>query len=63
MDTTDLNQLIRLAQVLTVRCRLLSHELEKAERGPQSKAALKAADFAAQAEAKLNRIMQDILAP
>ncbi len=61
MNTDEISQLIRMAQVLKVRSGLLADELAKAKRGPQSGAALNASDCAFNAEKKLNRILTDIL--
>lgn len=61
MDTTDLNQLIRMAQVLKVRTRLLHTELVKAKRGDLAGSALNASDLAEDTEEKLICILQDIL--
>ncbi len=61
MNTDEISQLIRIAQVLKVRSRLLADELAKAKRGPQSGAALNASECAADAEKKLSKVLTDIL--
>ena len=63
MNTNDLNDLIRLAQVLKVRCGLLADELAKNKRGPQAGRARKAGDQVRDAERKLASILTDILKP
>lgn len=61
MNTSDISDLIRLAQVLKVRCDLLANELVKNKRGPQAARARKASDDALFAERKLVSILNDIL--
>lgn len=61
MSTDELNALIRLAQVLKMRCGLLANDLVKAKRGPQAGRARKAGEEAREVERKLASILSDIL--
>ena len=61
MNTDEVSQLLRLSQVLTVRSRMLVTELEKAGHKMQAKDARKVSALSEEAEAKLNRILSDLL--
>lgn len=61
MNTDSINDLIRLAQVLKVRCGILADDLAKNKRGPLAGRARKAGDQAQDAERKLASILSDIL--
>ncbi len=61
MNTDEIEQLIRMAQVLKVRSRMLSHELAKAKHGPQSSRATQVHYLAQDAEDKLTAILEDVL--
>lgn len=58
-NNDDLNQLVRLAQVLKMRAELLASELA-AKHGPLSAKARKASDLACQAERKLIDILDSL---
>jgi len=61
INTDEINDLIRIAQVLKMRCGLLADELAKKKRGPLSGAAINASDSARASELKLAHILREIL--
>ena len=61
MNLEEIEQLIRMAQVLKVRARMLSSELAKAKHGPQSSRATQVHYLAENAEQKLASILEDVL--
>lgn len=61
MKPEEIEQLIRMAQVLKSRARLLSADLSMAKHGPQSSIATQVAYLAEESEKKLNRILSDVL--
>ncbi len=63
MSTDEINNLIRMAQVLKVRTGFLADELAKNKRGPEAGSARKASDLAREVEAKLSSILIKILSP